>query len=46
MPTHATILIVKDNTGVREDLIEILRPHGYRVLTTATVQEAEEAGGR
>jgi CheY-like chemotaxis protein len=28
---------------VREALVEILRPEGYRVLTAATVQEAEEA---
>jgi two-component system, response regulator FlrC len=42
MPTHATILIVEDDDGVREALIEILRPEGYRVLTAATVQEAEE----
>ena len=42
MPTHATILIVEDAAGVREALVEILRPDGYRVLTAATVQEAEE----
>jgi DNA-binding NtrC family response regulator len=42
MPTHATVLIVEDDAGVREALIEILRPHSYRVLTAATVQEAEE----
>jgi two-component system, response regulator FlrC len=43
VPTHTTILIVEDNAGVREALVEILRPEGYRVLTAATVQEAEEA---
>jgi two-component system response regulator FlrC len=43
VPTHATILIVEDNAGVREALVEILRPEGYGVLTAATVQEAEEA---
>jgi two-component system, response regulator FlrC len=43
MPSQATILIVEDDAGVREALVEILRPHGYRVLTAATVQEAEEA---
>jgi CheY-like chemotaxis protein len=43
MPTPATVLIVEDNAGVREALVEILRPEGYRVLTAATVPEAEEA---
>jgi two-component system, response regulator FlrC len=43
VPTHATILIVEDDAGVREALVEILRPEGYRVLTATTVQEAEEA---
>jgi two-component system response regulator FlrC len=43
MPTHATLLIVEDDAGVREALMEILRPEGYRVLTAATVHEAEEA---
>jgi hypothetical protein len=43
MPTHATVLIVDDDAGVREALVEILRPTGYRALTAATVQEAEEA---
>jgi two-component system, response regulator FlrC len=42
MPTHATILIVEDDAGVREALVEILRPEGYGILTAATVQEAEE----
>jgi DNA-binding NtrC family response regulator len=43
MPTDATILIVEDDAGVRKALIEILRTRGYRILTAATVQEAEEA---
>jgi DNA-binding NtrC family response regulator len=43
MPTHATVLIVDDDAGVREALVEILRPTGYRALTAATVQVAEEA---
>jgi CheY-like chemotaxis protein len=46
MPTHATVLIVEDDAGVREALVEILRPEGCRVLTAATVQEAEEAKQR
>jgi two-component system response regulator FlrC len=46
MPTHATVLIVEDDAGAREALVEILRPHGYRVLTATTVQEAEEAKQR
>jgi CheY-like chemotaxis protein len=43
MPTQATVLIVEDDAGVREALEEILRPHSYRALTSATVQETEEA---
>jgi two-component system, OmpR family, response regulator len=35
--------MVEDDAGVREALVEVLCPHGYRVLTAATVQEAEEA---
>jgi DNA-binding NtrC family response regulator len=46
MPTHPTVLIVEDDAGVREALVEILRPEGCRVLTATTVQEAEEAKQR
>lgn len=39
----ATILIVEDDAGVRETLVEILRPQGYLVHTAATAAEAEAA---
>jgi two-component system response regulator NreC len=39
----ATVLIVEDDAGVRETLVEILRPRGYLVHTAATVAEAEAA---
>jgi DNA-binding response OmpR family regulator len=40
MPTYTIVLIVEDDAGVREALVEILGHDGYRVLTAATVQEA------
>ena len=43
LTSPATILIVEDDTGVRETLVEILRPWGYLVCTAATVAEAEAA---
>jgi DNA-binding NtrC family response regulator len=43
MATHDTMLIVEDEVGVREILREVLSFCGYRVLTAATVQEAERA---
>lgn len=39
---QATVLIVDDEEVVRETLSEALSFHGYRVLTAATVQEAED----
>jgi DNA-binding NarL/FixJ family response regulator len=43
LTSPATILIVEDDAGVRETLVEILRPRGYLVHTAATVAEAEAA---
>ena len=43
MATHDTVLIVDDEMGVREILYETLSFYGYRVVTAATVQEAENA---
>jgi two-component system, response regulator FlrC len=43
MATHDTVLIVDDEAGVREILHEALSSYGYRVITAATVQEAESA---
>ena len=43
MPTQNTVLVVDDETGVRETLDQGLRLYGYRVITAATVQEAGKA---
>jgi DNA-binding NarL/FixJ family response regulator len=43
LTSPATVLIVEDDAGVRETLVEILRPWGYLVRTAATVAEAEAA---
>ena len=42
MATHDTVLIVEDEKGVREVLHEALSFCSYRVITAATVQEAEK----
>jgi DNA-binding NtrC family response regulator len=39
---QATVLIVDDEEAVRETLSEALSFHGYRVISAATDQEAEE----
>jgi len=39
---QATVLIVDDEEVVRETLSEALSFHGYRVITAANVQEAED----
>jgi CheY-like chemotaxis protein len=43
---QATILVVDDEEAVRETLMEVLSLHGYRVITAASVGEAEEAKQR
>ena len=43
MATHETVLIVEDERGVRDILREALSFCSYRVITAATVQEAERA---
>jgi DNA-binding NtrC family response regulator len=43
MATHETVLIVEDDRGVRDILREALSFCSYRVITAATVQEAERA---
>jgi DNA-binding NtrC family response regulator len=43
MATHETVLIVDDERGVRDILREALSFCSYRVITAATMQEAERA---
>jgi len=43
MPTQNAVLVIDDEIGVRETLDQGLSLHGYRVVTAATVQEAEKA---
>jgi CheY-like chemotaxis protein len=45
-PSQTTVLIVDDEAPVRETLTEILGLYGYRVITAASVEEAEEAKQR
>jgi DNA-binding response OmpR family regulator len=46
MSPPATILMVEDDAGMRAFLAEVLRRHGYEVLTAADVPEAEALGQR
>jgi CheY-like chemotaxis protein len=45
-PSPVTILVVDDEAPVRETLTEILGLYGYRVITAASVEEAEDAKQR
>jgi CheY-like chemotaxis protein len=40
---QATVLVVDDEEPARETLVELLSIHGYRVLTAASLGDAEEA---
>jgi DNA-binding NtrC family response regulator len=46
MAPQATLLIIEDDADERAFLEEVLRRHGYRVLTAAHVPEAEAIGQR
>jgi two-component system response regulator GlrR len=43
MSPQATLLIVEDEPGVLAALYEALSFHGYRIITAASLQEAERA---
>jgi CheY-like chemotaxis protein len=43
---QVTILIVDDEEPVRETLVEVLSMEGYRVITAASVEQAEETKTR
>jgi CheY-like chemotaxis protein len=45
-PSQITVLIVDDEAPVRETLTEVLGLYDYRVITAASVEEAEEAKQR
>ena len=42
MPIRPMVLIIEDETVIRELLYEVFHTYGYSVMTAATVQEAEE----
>jgi len=42
MPIRPMVLIIEDETVIRELLHEVFHTYGYSVMTAATVQEAEE----
>jgi DNA-binding NtrC family response regulator len=44
--SQATVLIIDDEEAVRETLVEVLSIYGYRVITAASVGDAEEAKQR
>jgi two-component system response regulator FlrC len=46
MTPQATVLIVEDDAGMRQFLEDVLRLHGYQVLTATDVPEAEATGQR
>jgi CheY-like chemotaxis protein len=41
--SQSTVLVIDDEEPVRETLVEVLSFHGYRVITAASVREAEDA---
>ena len=43
---QVTIFVVDDEEPVRETLVEVLSLHGYRVITAASVEQAEETKTR
>jgi len=43
---QTTVLVIDDEEPVRETLMEVLSFHGYRVITAASVGEAEEVRQR
>ena len=43
---QVTILVIDDEEPVRETLVEVLSIQGYRVITAASVEQAEEAKTR
>lgn len=43
---NATVLVLDDTVANRELLRSILEPHGYRVVTAATIAEAEDEVSR
>jgi DNA-binding NtrC family response regulator len=43
---QVTILVVDDEEPVRETLVEVLSMQGYRVITAASVEQAEETKTR
>jgi DNA-binding NtrC family response regulator len=42
MASQLTILVVEDELGVMAAICEVLSSHGYRLITAATLQEANK----